>query len=108
MRKSPGSTSSRDRKSTRLNSSHANISYAVFCLKKTQASFPIRFTPPHMIIQQLRWPTLAHVGGLERHAHAFRGGHLYGGYSQLRVFFFLIKGGPPEFHPFPPRWLLLF
>ena len=23
-----------DRKSTRLNSSHANISYAVFCLKK--------------------------------------------------------------------------
>src|SRR3712207_8166141 len=25
----------RDRKSTRLNSSHANISYAVFCLKNT-------------------------------------------------------------------------
>src|SRR5947209_16583623 len=25
-----------DRKSTRLNSSHANISYAVFCLKKTR------------------------------------------------------------------------
>src|SRR3712207_7530848 len=31
----------RDRKSTRLNSSHANISYAVFCLKKkkTQSHF---------------------------------------------------------------------
>src|SRR3712207_8155808 len=28
----PGATE--DRKSTRLNSSHANISYAVFCLKK--------------------------------------------------------------------------
>src|SRR5258707_5445916 len=27
---------SADRKSTRLNSSHANISYAVFCLKKTK------------------------------------------------------------------------
>src|SRR3712207_8912157 len=27
-------TAVRDRKSTRLNSSHANISYAVFCLKK--------------------------------------------------------------------------
>src|SRR3712207_8350783 len=27
-------TGERDRKSTRLNSSHANISYAVFCLKK--------------------------------------------------------------------------
>src|SRR5947209_10839569 len=32
----------RDRKSTRLNSSHANISYAVFCLKKKKraVSFP--------------------------------------------------------------------
>src|SRR5438445_5876852 len=27
-----------DRKSTRLNSSHANISYAVFCLKKKKAT----------------------------------------------------------------------
>src|SRR3712207_7127327 len=30
----PGLGGQRDRKSTRLNSSHANISYAVFCLKK--------------------------------------------------------------------------
>src|SRR3712207_7739251 len=30
----------RDRKSTRLNSSHANISYAVFCLKKKQKLQP--------------------------------------------------------------------
>src|SRR5258707_10103396 len=29
-----GQTEEIDRKSTRLNSSHANISYAVFCLKK--------------------------------------------------------------------------
>src|SRR3712207_8538217 len=28
----------KDRKSTRLNSSHANISYAVFCLKKKKES----------------------------------------------------------------------
>src|SRR3712207_8325111 len=28
-----------DRKSTRLNSSHANISYAVFCLKKKKCHF---------------------------------------------------------------------
>src|SRR3712207_7538639 len=34
-----GSPQSRgDRKSTRLNSSHANISYAVFCLKKKNYS----------------------------------------------------------------------
>src|SRR5476651_2831375 len=30
--------SATDRKSTRLNSSHANISYAVFCLKKKKTS----------------------------------------------------------------------
>src|SRR3712207_7183641 len=28
-----------DRKSTRLNSSHANISYAVFCLKKKKTDY---------------------------------------------------------------------
>src|SRR3712207_8894915 len=28
-----------DRKSTRLNSSHANISYAVFCLKKKKSTY---------------------------------------------------------------------
>src|SRR5258707_6242299 len=33
-----------DRKSTRLNSSHANISYAVFCLKKKK----INITPVHV------------------------------------------------------------
>src|SRR3712207_8038962 len=36
----------RDRKSTRLNSSHANISYAVFCLKKKKLRPPTRLTPP--------------------------------------------------------------
>src|SRR3712207_7540960 len=34
-----------DRKSTRLNSSHANISYAVFCLKKKQSAYRPRI--PH-------------------------------------------------------------
>src|SRR5438445_9976340 len=33
-----------DRKSTRLNSSHANISYAVFCLKKKKNTKPITNT----------------------------------------------------------------
>src|SRR3712207_7139785 len=32
--KEAGQSVRKDRKSTRLNSSHANISYAVFCLKK--------------------------------------------------------------------------
>src|SRR3712207_8947214 len=36
LKQAPGTESNTvDRKSTRLNSSHANISYAVFCLKKT-------------------------------------------------------------------------
>src|SRR3712207_6873329 len=34
-----------DRKSTRLNSSHANISYAVFCLKKKNATTDAREPP---------------------------------------------------------------
>src|SRR3984885_15613709 len=50
----------RDRKSTRLNSSHVRISYAVFCLKKTktyspnesaerlQASAPLRGSTRHL------------------------------------------------------------
>src|SRR5690606_42131026 len=39
-RSSPGSRRTRvlDRKSTRLNSSHVKISYAVFCLKKKKSS----------------------------------------------------------------------
>src|SRR3712207_7565411 len=38
-----------DRKSTRLNSSHANISYAVFCLKKKKKSLCSR------------WYSLSHI-----------------------------------------------
>src|SRR3712207_7256903 len=34
-----------DRKSTRLNSSHANISYAVFCLKKKHSLLPSSSIP---------------------------------------------------------------
>src|SRR3712207_8415482 len=37
-----------DRKSTRLNSSHANISYAVFCLKKKEHN-----SDPLLILQLL-------------------------------------------------------
>src|SRR3712207_8848559 len=34
-----------DRKSTRLNSSHANISYAVFCLKKKKQPVSVYLLP---------------------------------------------------------------
>src|SRR5207249_7010892 len=50
-------TNKQDRKSTRLNSSHVSISYAVFCLKKKKKSTkikhqfkkPIRYT--HIVIE---------------------------------------------------------
>src|SRR3712207_7357768 len=38
----PRRDAARDRKSTRLNSSHANISYAVFCLKKNIIYDPLQ------------------------------------------------------------------
>src|SRR2546430_12578039 len=39
----------RDRKSTRLNSSHSQISYAVFCLKKTKMTHgPVFFNVPSL------------------------------------------------------------
>src|SRR3712207_8372325 len=40
-------TDGADRKSTRLNSSHANISYAVFCLKKKKKPAPTE-APRHL------------------------------------------------------------
>src|SRR3712207_8830609 len=40
-------TPKQDRKSTRLNSSHANISYAVFCLKK-------KLSPPLLLFHRYR------------------------------------------------------
>src|SRR3712207_7289015 len=43
MRENADLVTLQDRKSTRLNSSHANISYAVFCLKKNKISYAILF-----------------------------------------------------------------
>src|SRR3712207_7850903 len=49
-----------DRKSTRLNSSHANISYAVFCLKKKNyhPSGSIPLLPPVYSDIFSSWPTI--------------------------------------------------
>src|SRR2546429_3513939 len=47
-----GANATTDRKSTRLNSSHGYISYAVFCLKKKKKQPPattsLEENPPHM------------------------------------------------------------
>src|ERR1035441_4604200 len=91
----------RDRKSTRLNSSHLGISYAVFCLKKN-SWLPACY-------RRISWwfhafPASAESGGCSQ-AHrcervpdrnrskpsSFQG-HL----------FFFKRGGPPRIPPFPP------
>src|SRR5436309_9505151 len=43
----------RDRKSTRLNSSHVKISYAVFCLKKKKKDITIRTGDRRGLVQGL-------------------------------------------------------
>src|SRR6185295_19979281 len=52
MRRHAYSTARGDRKSTRLNSSHANISYAVFCLKKKKKKHNVFILTKKKIIQQ--------------------------------------------------------
>src|SRR2546428_1750547 len=52
-----GASGQRDRKSTRLNSSHDQISYAVFCLKKKTTNRRARVTADR-------------AGYIARHAHA--------------------------------------
>src|SRR5437899_5848611 len=52
-----------DRKSTRLNSSHLGISYAVFCLKKKKKDTTdhvtlMQITPTQTVIQTLRPPRI--------------------------------------------------
>src|SRR2546426_1472935 len=55
----PGSPLERDRKSTRLNSSHLVISYAVFCLKKktsAESSLAVPSDPPRSFADGRRRP----------------------------------------------------
>src|SRR2546430_10785820 len=47
----------KDRKSTRLNSSHSQISYAVFCLKKKKNTLAVKLRRPHEAVSVHR-PTI--------------------------------------------------
>src|SRR5258708_27533680 len=60
----------RDRKSTRLNSSHQIISYAVFCLKKKKFKRPFNF-----IVSALRATEARTDAGLEIISYLGRMGH---------------------------------
>src|SRR6202021_1239493 len=91
---------SRDRKSTRLNSSHANISYAVFCLKKKNKQ--LRRAPSG------RGDTVARARRVNcraprsaswaRQAAAVT---LFAFVLSVFFFFFLNDRAPPEISPLP-------
>src|SRR6202522_4255362 len=84
-------TSSRDRKSTRLNSSHLRMSYAVFCLKKKGVD-KLRIAAgsilPRVTTGTTRAPCV--VSG-ERAAEILKATHI----------FFLKDPAPPEIYTFP-------
>src|SRR6202521_3770780 len=92
--------SSLDRKSTRLNSSHLRISYAVFCLKKKTKSDS---TDPDVAARDTSWsPGNTDDGALVATCEWLR--QLCGCGRVCFVglfFFFLNKRGPPEISPFP-------
>src|SRR3954466_14409624 len=90
-----------DRKSTRLNSSHTIISYAVFCLKKKKKNNDITYTLVGAPVLALRSPS--HIVAADT----------AGGYASRFIrdeangmffffFFFLKNGPPPKFPLFPP------
>src|SRR3989337_2311462 len=87
-----------DRKSTRLNSSHGSISYAVFCLKKQQNPRQPGRTPSHAIHLHLRGIRTRHARPRMRYCPRWWGApqQVFG----LSFFFFFLKPPPPP--PFPP------
>src|SRR3979490_2462811 len=90
----------RDRKSTRLNSSHDAISYAVFCLEKKST----RLNCGH---DRLRPAPLRPAFSVRPHAHVCSASSAPTSSRCTRVmhflfFFFLKNRPPPEPSPFPP------
>src|SRR3982750_2655014 len=89
-----------DRKSTRLNSSHDQISYAVFCLKKTLAE-AYTLERPEVVSEQVstagtragRGRTRTAMKGRQRHRAAARFCH---------VFVFFLRRGRPRLSPLSP------
>src|SRR6266478_1020089 len=93
-----GTTSRRsapDWKSTRLNSSHSQISYAVFCLKKKNIHKDIAEEPawqPQTL--QMRAGCIVPLNRTEK----CEGGRAAEGLP-MRIFFFFISAAPAEAYP---------
>src|ERR1039457_5251794 len=91
-----------DRKSTRLNSSHLVISYAVFCLKKKKNNKQILFTHPHHHVADT-----CHAPAARRTGPPLRVPlpplRCPGRLCCLFFFFFFLKWpAPPHIPPSPP------
>src|ERR1022692_4078992 len=87
-----------DRKSTRLNSSHLVISYAVFCLKKKK-NFATRVSPPPLSAAVRYFQPAQRAG---THKTNVRGGGAGSGKKVgKQYFFFLMIGRPPRSPLFP-------
>src|SRR3989304_774858 len=89
-----------DRKSTRLNSSHGYISYAVFCLKKKNRMGGSPAHRPHPARTCARGPTVGrgwHAGlaGIRQQQGDARQG------AQRHILLFLMIRRPPRSTPFP-------
>src|SRR6202522_1049873 len=97
---SPGPPRREDRKSTRLNSSHLRISYAVFCLKKTESNLVHRADAdlvfPATVISAVREPDFVvpalFICAFDDSLSLF--------VCYVSFFFFMIRA-PPDFPPFP-------
>src|ERR1039458_1014577 len=87
-----------DRKSTRLNSSHLGISYAVFCLKKKDGLVVGEQPPNRAVVYELRRGARPRVisGCARRDRDRVPGPH-------LRSVFFLKNRGPRGFPLLPLR-----
>src|SRR3954465_8743312 len=95
-----------DRKSTRLNSSHTIISYAVFCLKKEEQTAELQShdTPAPRLPADTAPPRGVEGGACA----ACAVGSGFAGWFFVFCFFFFLKEPPPAlFPPVPPACPLL-
>src|SRR3989337_760145 len=90
-----------DRKSTRLNSSHGSISYAVFCLKKTTKNGVLRTVPRAAHLEGRVLTGAARRGEGRLWSHAGVGTRVRLLSCRVCCFFFLIMGHPPKPTLFP-------
>src|SRR5215475_6291006 len=87
----------RDRKSTRLNSSHVKMSYAVFCLKKKKERDSARSTFDRQALQ-MSWD-FTELTPVHDATGSFRNG--YTCVAECLHFFFLMIRRPPRSTLFP-------